>query len=356
MSDDVSAVSPTSPSSDTRDIDVAAVQPPELSQAPAQELSSTSAQEIPKVQPRPLPKRFESDIEVPDIDLHMHSTASDGGMAPADLVALVARRGLSRMSLTDHDSMEGIFEAQQAAAEWGISLLPGCELSVRWRNQTIHIVALMPDGAGDALSAGLVQQHEARERRSHEIATRMEKIGLDNAMGRAREQATLNGSGDRPLSRPDFARALVEAGIARNLQDAFKRHLGSGQKGDVKAHWPEMEEAVGWVRADGGVAVMAHPMRYKLTRTKRGELLRDFIAAGGEAAELVSGFQNIDRARDLARQLDELGMYASVGSDFHFPGGPLAPGSMSPPPRTKVPPVWCHPRLAPFFDAPIATI
>ncbi|WP_422615157.1 PHP domain-containing protein [Cobetia crustatorum] len=340
MSDDVSAISPTSPSSETHDIDVA----PESSQAPL------------RVQPRPLPKRFESDIDVPDIDLHMHSTASDGGMAPADLVALVARRGVSRMSLTDHDSMEGIFEAQQAAAALGVTLMPGCELSVRWRNQTIHIVALMPDGAGDALSAGLVQQHEARERRSHEIAARMEKIGLDNAMERAREQATLNGSGDRPLSRPDFARALVEAGLARNLQDAFKRHLGSGQKGDVKAHWPEMEEAVGWVRADGGVAVMAHPMRYKLTRTKRGELLRDFIAAGGEAAELVSGFQNIDRARDLARQLDELGMYASVGSDFHFPGGPLAPGSMSPPPRTKVPPVWCHPRLATFFDAPIATI
>lgn len=305
---------------------------------------------------RPLPQRFDSDIEVPDIDLHMHSTASDGGMAPTELVALAARRGLSRMSLTDHDSMEGIFEAQQAARAEGISLLPGCELSVRWRNQTIHIVALMPEGAGDALSAGLRQQHEARERRSHEIAMRMERLGLENAYERAREQAMLSGAGDRPLSRPDFARALVEAGIARNLQDAFKRHLGAGQKGDVKAHWREMEEAVGWVRADGGIAVMAHPMRYKLTRTKRGELLRDFIAAGGEGAELVSGFQNIDRARDLARQLDELGLYASVGSDFHFPGGPLAPGSMSPPPRTKVPPMWCHPRIAPFFAADAASM
>ncbi|MDN2655661.1 PHP domain-containing protein [Cobetia sp. 14N.309.X.WAT.E.A4] len=326
---------------------------PPTSESPAHQPSSPPPA---RPVPRALPQRFETDIEVPDIDLHMHSTASDGGMAPAELVALVARRGVSRMSLTDHDSMEGIFEAQQAASAHGVTLLPGCELSVRWRNQTIHLVALMPEGAGDALSAGLRQQHDARERRSHEIAARMEKLGLSDAMQRAREQATLSGSGDRPLSRPDFARALVEAGLARDLQDAFKRHLGSGQKGDVKAHWPEMEEAVGWIRADGGVAVMAHPMRYKLTRTKRGELLRDFICAGGEAAELVSGFQNIDRARDLARQLDELGLYASVGSDFHFPGGPLAPGSMSPPPRTRVPPVWCHPRLAPFFAAATATM
>ncbi|PMR71941.1 PHP domain-containing protein, partial [Halomonas heilongjiangensis] len=123
-----------------------------------------------------------------------------------------------------------------------------------------------------------------------------------------------------------------------------------GKAGDVKTHWPELAEAVGWVLDAGGVAVLAHPMRHGLTRRKRGLLLDAFRAAGGQAAELVSGFQNPDATRDLARQLQERGLYASVGSDFHFPGGHLAPGSMSPVPRTATPPVWAHPRLAGFVD------
>ncbi|MGL6251903.1 MAG: PHP domain-containing protein, partial [Billgrantia desiderata] len=117
----------------------------------------------------------------------------------------------------------------------------------------------------------------------------------------------------------------------------------------VKAHWPALADVVGWVVAANGVAVLAHPLRYGLTRRKRGQLLDDFAAAGGQAAELISGFQNADVTRDLARQLAERELYASLGSDFHFPGGHLAPGSMSPVPRTAVPPVWTHPRLAGFI-------
>ncbi|HSH57576.1 MAG TPA: PHP domain-containing protein, partial [Halomonas sp.] len=129
------------------------------------------------------------------------------------------------------------------------------------------------------------------------------------------------------------------------------KYLGAGKPGDVKALWPGMAEAVGWVLSAGGVAVLAHPLRYSLTRRKRGLLLDDFSAAGGQAAELVSGFQNPDVTRDLSRQLQERGLYASLGSDFHFSGGHLAPGSMSPVPRTATLPVWTHPRLAPRFNS-----
>ncbi len=288
-----------------------------------------------------LPARFTGDPAPLGIDLHMHSTASDGALSPAAVVALCASRGLSVMALTDHDTVAGIDEAQRTADEHGIMLLPGTELSTRWSGINIHVVGLLPHGAQGALVPGLEAQAEARERRAEVIAARLEKLGLADALARAREQA----GSPRPLGRPDFARALVAAGLVADTSEAFRKHLGNGKKGDVKAHWPALEEAVGWILDAGGVAVLAHPLRHGLTRRKRGLLLDAFAAAGGQAAELVSGFQNPDVTRDLARQLDERGLLASLGSDFHFPGGHLAPGSMSAVPRTAVPPVWSHPRL-----------
>ncbi|MCE8022714.1 PHP domain-containing protein [Halomonas sp. MCCC 1A11058] len=301
----------------------------------------------------PLPEHFAGDPGPLGVDLHMHSTASDGALAPADVVALCAERGVTLMALTDHDTVAGVSEAAAAAKRLGVCLLPASELSTRWQGIGIHVVALLPQGAHGALAAGLDAQVEAREARAAVIAQRMEKLGLDNALTRAREQAGPH----RPLGRPDFARALVAAGLVPDVATAFRKHLGSGKAGDVKAHWPALADVVGWVVAAGGVAVLAHPLRYGLTRRKRGQLLDDFAAAGGQAAELISGFQNADVTRDLARQLAERELYASLGSDFHFPGGHLAPGSMSPVPRTAVPPVWTHPRLAGFIadcDEPTA--
>lgn len=290
------------------------------------------------------PERFTGDPGPIGIDLHMHSTASDGALAPAAVVALCAERGVTLMALTDHDTVAGVAEAAEAARRLGVRLLPAAELSTRWRGISIHVVALLPEGPRGALIAGLESQARAREARAEVIATRLEKLGLKSALAKAREQA----GSERPLGRPDFARALVAAGLVPDVNTAFRKHLGSGKVGDVKAHWPELAEVVSWIVEAGGVAALAHPLRYGLTRRKRGLLLDDFAAAGGQAAELVSGFQNADITRDLARQLDERELYASLGSDFHFPGGYLAPGSMSPVPRTAVPPVWTHPRLAGF--------
>ncbi|UYG08266.1 PHP domain-containing protein [Halomonas sp. M4R1S46] len=293
-----------------------------------------------------LPVRFEGDPLT--IDLHMHSTASDGALAPDALVALCHERGLSHMALTDHDTMDGVATARAAAAGVGLCVLPATELSTQWRGINIHVVGLLPDGARGDLVAGLVAQAQARERRSLKIAERMEKVGLDDALARAREQA----GSDRPLGRPDFARALVAAGLVPDMSSAFAKYLGNGKAGDIKAHWPYLSEAVAWILDAGGVAVLAHPLRHGLTRRKRGLLLDDFRAAGGQAAELVSAFQNPDVTRDLARQLQERELLASVGSDFHFPGGHLAPGTMSPVPRTAVAPVWTHPRLAACLGQP----
>jgi len=287
-----------------------------------------------------LPVHFEGQALA--IDLHMHSTASDGALPPAEVVALCRARGLTHMALTDHDTMAGIAEAQAAARREGIRLLPGTELSTQWRGINIHVVGLLPQGPRGALIDGLASQAEARDRRACHIAARLEKIGLADALAKAREQA----GSSRPLGRPDFARALVAAGVVPDIASAFKTYLGNGKPGDIKALWPYLATAVAWILEAGGVAVLAHPLRHGLTRRKRGLLLDDFAAAGGQAAELVSGFQNADVTRDLARQLQARGLYGSVGSDFHFPGGHLAPGSMSPVPRTATPPVWTHPRLA----------
>ncbi len=278
----------------------------------------------------------------------MHSTASDGALTPSQLVTLCAERGLTHMALTDHDTMDGVEEAGIAARQMGICLIPGCELSTRWQGINIHVVALMPGGLQGPLVAGLEQQRTARIKRAEVIAERLEKAGLSNALEKAREQA----GSDRPLGRPDFARALVADGLVADWAGAFKRYLGSGKKGDVKALWPEISEAVAWVVASGGVAVLAHPLRHGLTRRKRGLLMDTFRAAGGQGVELVSGQQNPDSTRDLARQLVERELYASMGSDFHFPGSHAAPGSMSLIPRTAAPPIWQHPRLAHLRNAP----
>lgn len=294
----------------------------------------------------PLPDAFEGDTS--GVDLHMHSTASDGRLPPAALVELCHQRQLGWMALTDHDTMSGVNEAQRRGTELGIKVLPATELSSQWRGINIHVVGLLPGGSKPPLSEGLENQARAREQRSIVIAERLEKRGLNDALARARKVA----GSDRPLGRPDFARALVEAGIVADMKTAFARYLGSGKVGDVKALWPFLSEVVEWVVAAGGVAVLAHPLHYGLTRRKRGQLLDDFREAGGQAVELVSGFQNPDMTRDLARQLQERNLYGSIGSDFHFPGGHLAPGSMSPVPRTAVPPVWTHPRLQAFFGQP----
>ncbi|REC95547.1 hypothetical protein C8D72_0199 [Kushneria indalinina DSM 14324] len=280
------------------------------------------------------------------IDLHLHSTASDGRLSPQALMDLCHQRGLSCAALTDHDTIDGVEAAAQQARALGMTLVPGVELSTRWQGVGIHVVALWHGEARPPMTALLERLAHARHDRALEIATRLEKVGLENALERAREQS----GGARLLGRPDFARALVAAGLVPDMARAFKRYLGSGKTGDVKVHWPTLEETLESVRLAGGVAVVAHPLRYGLTRRRLGLLLDEFTALGGEGAELISGYQNDDRGRDLASLLAKRGLYASLGSDFHYQGGALAPGTLSAAPRSQLIPIWQHPRLAPAFD------
>lgn len=290
---------------------------------------------------------------VPALDLHMHSTASDGLLAPAALIRYCAEHQVRWVALTDHDTLEGIPEARLEAEQQGVALLAGAEISSQWGNMGIHVVALLPQGESGALAPSSVMAHafevvqSAREARAEKIAQRLEKKGLPDALEKARALA----GGRSAVGRPHFAQALVDAGVVPDHKEAFKRYLGAGKVGDIKTLWPSLQQVVQWIVESGGVAVLAHPLRYGLTRRRRGLLLDDFVAAGGQAAELVSGFENSDKTRDLARQLHERQLYASFGSDFHRFQGPFAPGRYSPIPEVAVPPVWTHPLLAPWFEA-----
>ncbi|WP_432209917.1 PHP domain-containing protein [Marinobacter alkaliphilus] len=273
----------------------------------------------------------------PCIDLHCHSTASDGALTPEDLVARAAEQGVSHLALTDHDTIAGLAQARARGQELGLSLISGVELSCVWRSHTIHVVGLDFDEADPAFLKALAQQNENRWQRARLIADRLARLKVDGLL----EKATALAGGDVP-GRPHFAQVLVNAEVVPKTAHAFKRYLGSGKPGDVKACWPELSEVVQWITDAGGIAVLAHPRKYRLTATRLRELTADFRRAGGRAIEVsVSGQSSGDLGfvAELARREQLL---ASQGSDFHFPGAPWCElGRIMKMPE-GLEPVWHH--------------
>ncbi|MAO13002.1 MULTISPECIES: PHP domain-containing protein [Marinobacter] len=273
----------------------------------------------------------------PCIDLHCHSTASDGALTPEDLVARAAEQGVSHLALTDHDTIAGLAQARARGQELGLSLISGVELSCVWRSHTIHVVGLDFDEADSAFLEALAQQNENRWQRARLIADRLARLKVDGLL----EKATALAGGDVP-GRPHFAQVLVNAEVVPKTAHAFKRYLGSGKPGDVKACWPELSEVVQWITDAGGIAVLAHPRKYRLTATRLRELTADFRRAGGRAIEVsVSGQSSGDLGfvAELARREQLL---ASQGSDFHFPGAPWCElGRIMKMPE-GLEPVWHH--------------
>ncbi|MBW4933619.1 PHP domain-containing protein [Marinobacter sp. F4206] len=249
------------------------------------------------------------------IDLHCHSTASDGALAPTSLVHRAVERGVTHLALTDHDTISGLAEAGVAASEQGLVMIPGIELSCLWKSRTIHIVGLDFNPTDERFLAALERQNENRWARARMIAERLSKLKVPDLLERATEAS----GGDVP-GRPHFAQILVQEGVVSNTAQAFKRHLGNGKPGDVKAYWPELEEVVGWINDAGGIAVLAHPRKYQLTATKLRELTGDFRRAGGRAIEVSASGQSSGDLGFLAELCRREGLLASQGSDFHFPG------------------------------------
>ncbi|MBL1274065.1 MAG: PHP domain-containing protein [Oceanospirillales bacterium] len=282
------------------------------------------------------------------IDLHCHSTASDGALTPTELVARAAEKKVTHLALTDHDTVRGFAEAHSAAKANNIVLIPGIELSCLWRSHTIHIVGLDFDIDNTDFLAALEQQNRNRWARAAMIAERLSKLAVPDLL----ERATAESGGDVP-GRPHFAKVMVEAGVVKNVAQAFKRYLGSGKVGDVKAYWPELQEVVQWINSAGGLAVLAHPRKYQLTATKLRDLTADFRRAGGQAIEVSTSGQSSGDLGFLAELCVREKLLASQGSDFHFPGAPWCELGRIMKMPDGLEPVWHHFRQVPGVGAPV---
>lgn len=259
------------------------------------------------------------------IDLHAHSTASDGLLAPGLLVERAAAQGVTVLALTDHDDLAGLPEAAAAAATCGIELVKGVEISATWERHTIHVVGLHVDPANATLADGLAGIRTGRDGRARQIGQALARAGIGGAYDGARRHA----GGDRLISRAHFARFLVEQGRAKSTRDVFKRFLVAGKPGYVPHAWAPLADTVAWIHAAGGQAVLAHPGRYDLTPTGMRRLLQAFRDAGGDAIEVVSAAHTREEYGTFAGYARTFGFLASAGSDFHGPGeSPLDLGAL----------------------------
>lgn len=245
-------------------------------------------------------------------DFHCHTTASDGSLSPKALLQRATDLGLQTLSITDHDTVAAYRQIDTTQAK--LRLIPGIELSCQWQKRGIHIVGLGIDIESDAIHEAERHQKLARDTRAGMIAEKLEKYGVKSPL-----QGALALADGGSVGRPHFARHMVNSGFVANQRIAFKKFLGSGKPCDIKVHWPTIAEAIDWIRSAGGVAVLAHPGKYKMTRTKLVNLTEEFSASGGEAIEVVSGRQIPSETRDYARLCEAHGLMASWGSDFHSP-------------------------------------
>lgn len=268
-----------------------------------------------------------------NIDLHCHSRVSDGVLAPAEVVARAAANGVDVLGLTDHDDVAGIAEAQAAAGVAGLTLIPGVEISVTWDGQTIHVVGLRIDPEYPELAAGLHQIRLGRIERAQRMAEDLAQSGILGAY----EGAFTYAANEQMVGRTHFARWLVAQGHAPDMRTAFKRFLTRGNPGYVEHEWTTLENAVGWIRASGGMAVIAHPGRYAFNARELHLLLDAFRALGGEGIEVITGSHHpseYGKFADLARAFS---LKSSRGADFHAPGEGIDIG------RLPALPHYCQP-------------
>jgi predicted metal-dependent phosphoesterase TrpH len=248
-------------------------------------------------------------------DLHCHSFVSDGTMAPEAVARRAAEQGVQMWALTDHDEVGGLPQARATAESLGLRFVPGVEVSVTWGGQTIHIVGLNIQYDQPELIDGLARTRGGREARAREMAEQLARVGIEGAYDGALKYV----GNPALISRTHFARFLVETKVCEDVGQVFMNYLSEGKPGYVEHRWARLSDAVQWIRQAQGVAVVAHPGRYKLNDLALHALMSEFRDAGGEAIEVVSGSHTkvqIDRFAQVAR---DYGFLASRGSDFHGP-------------------------------------
>ncbi|MDO9212312.1 MAG: PHP domain-containing protein [Methylococcales bacterium] len=268
-------------------------------------------------------------------DLHCHSNASDGALSPTDLVQRAHLNGVTALALTDHDTTMGLNEARSCAAELNMRLIDGIELSASWQNKCLHIVGLGIDPNYEPLANATQQLQATRLERAQKIAEKLEKKRIMGAF-----EAVQKAAGQGMITRSHFANFLLSQFHVSTQQEAFDRYLGKGKPAYVATTWADMEIAVKWITEAGGVAVLAHPLRYDLTANWMKRLLAAFKDAGGQGMEVVTGRNNPDEIKLLATYAARFELAGSTGSDFHSPVTPWVElGRLAPLPD-NVQPVW----------------
>lgn len=249
-------------------------------------------------------------------DLHSHSTVSDGVLTPREVVERAAERGVELFALTDHDEVSGLPEAARAAGEVGLAFVHGVEISVTWGSTTVHVVGLGIDPGDARLQAALAGVRSGRTERAHQMAAGLAAAGISDTY----EGALRYVRNPDLISRTHFARHLVDTGICRDMREVFKKYLVAGKPGCVPHEWARLDDVVQWITAAGGVAVLAHPGRYRIGELRLRELVAQFKDGGGVALEVVTSNHTEEQIRQFARMATEMDLEASRGSDFHGPG------------------------------------
>ena len=269
-------------------------------------------------------------------DLHCHSTVSDGTLAPEVLAARAKANGVELWALTDHDELGGQRRAQEAARAAGLPYLNGVEISVTFLDTTVHIVGLGIDSEDERLRQGLAATRGGREARAREMADELVKVGIPGTY-----EGALRYVGNPDLiSRTHFARHLVETGVCADTQEVFRRFLVEGRPGFVPHRWATLKNAVTWIGGAGGIAIVAHPARYKFSPTEEYALFTEFKGHGGRGVEVVTGSHTAAEAERYAATAREFDLLASRGSDFHSPDeSRIDLGGLPPLPPTLTP-VW----------------
>ena len=246
------------------------------------------------------------------VDLHTHSYYSDGVLSPKDIVMKALNAGCHFLSLTDHDSVEGLEEAFIYSKDLNLNFIQGVEISAKHLSQSIHIVGLGVNPYNKPLLDGLMKNNKLRINRAKEIGKSLAHAGIENAY-----EKTKSLSKTKYITRTHFAQMMIREKICNNLPSVFKKFMTGNKPGAVKVDWASSAEVIHWIHQSGGLAILAHPLRYKLSLTKMKKLVSELKEIGLDGIEIVNSFSSLDDIAKSKKIADEYELLYSCGSDFH---------------------------------------
>lgn len=268
--------------------------------------------------------------ELMSVDLHIHSTYSDGTNSPTDLVLMAKRKLLTTISITDHDTAEGISEALQAAANTGVEVIPGIELSVVHEGQHLHLLGYFIDPHDHELSATLNTIQNARLERNDGILAKLRNLGVDITLSEVRAKSKIGQTG-----RPHIAQVLVDKGVVRTIDEAFSEYLKKGRPAHVERQVLQCRTAIALILGSGGIPVLAHPGSIDPTLGKLPALLKSLVEAGLHGIEVYYPIHSRKICKNLKKMAAEFNLVVTGGSDYH---GDIRPGtSLAGNQRVRVP-------------------